>query len=191
MILQRWWTTSYLCVSQGGGQQTEKCTRKVEHPLRRVRLEIDHRAEKTNPSNRGGEVLFIWLSRPLETHPMQRWSREGRKPLCNSTISLLILSHTWRYLSCSADGVSAITSEASRRARLAFCSPSAAITCKRHGEEISITGSASRNLGKRISEPRTLRRKLNVEREIGGRNGREMPLSRSPYRKSSPNWMDG
>ena len=41
------------------------------------------------------------------------------------------LLRTWRYLSCSADGVSAITSEASRRARLAFCSPPAAITCKK------------------------------------------------------------
>jgi len=36
-----------------------------------------------------------------------------------------------RYLSCSAAGVSAITSLASRSALLAFCSPSAAITCKR------------------------------------------------------------
>ena len=133
-------------------------------------------------------MLFIWPSLPLETHPMQRWSGEGRK---QQNGILIILFHTWRYLSCSADGVSAITSEASRRARLAFCSPSAAITCKGQGEKIRISGRTSRNLGKRISEPRTLRRKLNVEREIGGRNGRrEMPLARALYRKSSPNWMD-
>ena len=35
---------------------------------------------------------------------------------------------TWRYLSWRADEESLMTSEASRNARLAFCSPSAAIT---------------------------------------------------------------
>lgn len=35
---------------------------------------------------------------------------------------------TWRYLSWRADEESLMTSEASRKARLAFCSPSAAIT---------------------------------------------------------------
>ena len=37
---------------------------------------------------------------------------------------------TCRYRSCSADGDCAMISEASRRDLLAFCSPSAAITCK-------------------------------------------------------------
>lgn len=36
---------------------------------------------------------------------------------------------TWRYRSCRAAGESPMTSEASRRALLAFCSPSAAMTC--------------------------------------------------------------
>jgi len=44
-------------------------------------------------------------------------------PGCNSRI-------TWRYLSWRADEDSAMTSEASLRAREAFCSPSAAMTYK-------------------------------------------------------------
>ncbi len=43
---------------------------------------------------------------------------------------------TWRYLSWRAAEDSAMTSEASRRAREAFCSPSAAITCTREIWEI-------------------------------------------------------
>ena len=39
---------------------------------------------------------------------------------------------TCRYLSCSAADDSVITSEASLKALLAFCSPSAAITCGMH-----------------------------------------------------------
>jgi hypothetical protein len=38
------------------------------------------------------------------------------------------LAFTWRYRSWRADGLSAIISEASLRALLAFCSPSAAMT---------------------------------------------------------------
>ena len=64
-----------------------------------------------------------------------------RKSLFNSLISFLLkfkligleLTSTYqiltcKYLSCNAEDESAITSEASRKARLAFCSPSAAIT---------------------------------------------------------------
>ena len=36
---------------------------------------------------------------------------------------------------CSADGLSEMTSDASRSAREAFCSPSAAITCKMEKEK--------------------------------------------------------
>ena len=35
-----------------------------------------------------------------------------------------------RYLNCRADGLQAIISEAALSAELAFCSPSAAITCR-------------------------------------------------------------
>ena len=38
------------------------------------------------------------------------------------------LGFTCKYLNCSAEEESAITSDASRKALLAFCSPSAAIT---------------------------------------------------------------
>ena len=43
------------------------------------------------------------------------------------------------YQSCSAAGVSAMTSDASLRARDAFCSPSAAITCKQEKKLIEMT----------------------------------------------------
>ena len=38
---------------------------------------------------------------------------------------------TWRYLNCSAEEDSEMISDASLRAREAFCSPSAAITCRK------------------------------------------------------------
>ena len=40
-----------------------------------------------------------------------------------------ILFRVCRYLNCRADGLQAIISDAALRAALAFCSPSAAITC--------------------------------------------------------------
>lgn len=42
---------------------------------------------------------------------------------------IFFLSLAWRYLSCSAAADSVMTSEACLSALLAFCSPSAAITC--------------------------------------------------------------
>ena len=70
----------YMCAffKEEGSKQRNALEKWNTHCAGWVRLEIDHRAEKTNPSNRGGEVLFIWLSRLLETHPMQRPSGEGR-----------------------------------------------------------------------------------------------------------------
>ena len=41
-----------------------------------------------------------------------------------------MLFRVCRYLNCIADGLQAIISEAAFSAELAFCSPSAAITCR-------------------------------------------------------------
>ena len=46
-----------------------------------------------------------------------------------ATKNIFFLSLAWRYLSCSAAADSVMTSEACLSALLAFCSPSAAITC--------------------------------------------------------------
>ena len=55
--------------------------------------------------------------------------------LSNSNVSKESLSLACRYLSCMAEELSEMVSEACFSARAAFCSPSAAITCGRRGIE--------------------------------------------------------
>lgn len=52
--------------------------------------------------------------------------------------------YTCKYRNCNAAGESPITSEASRNARLAFCSPSAAITLARASRAASASAAIAR-----------------------------------------------
>ena len=55
-------------------------------------------------------------------------SSMGRGKMMVEFFSALIWVRVWRYLSCRAEGLSLMMSEASFRALEAFCSPSAAMT---------------------------------------------------------------
>ena len=74
--------------------------------------------------------LLLLLSHPPteRTRPADLGGSTDKPSLCNDVI--IRCMRTCRYRSCSADGDCAMISEASRRDLLAFCSPSAAITCK-------------------------------------------------------------
>lgn len=66
---------------------------------------------------------------------------------------MLFVNSTWRYLSWRAAGESPITSLASRKARDAFCSPSAAITLARASRAASASAAIARCnwMGRRTS----------------------------------------
>ena len=78
---------------------------------------------------------------------MQEEGREG-SPLIRATFpsDLTEPRSQINVLTCSAEGLSEMTSDASRSALDAFCSPSAAITCKK-GDESEDEESAALVLG--------------------------------------------
>ena len=63
----------------------------------------------------------------------------GRGKMMVEFFSALMLLSVWRYLSCMAEQVSAITLLAAARDLEAFCSPSAAITCRIRSEKVNPT----------------------------------------------------
>lgn len=72
---------------------------------------------------------------------------KGRRMVIKCTIFLYTTIHpiyTCKYRNCNAAGESPITSEASRNARLAFCSPSAAITLARASRAASASAAIAR-----------------------------------------------